>query len=80
MAASNAPTTPASRNAKGMMKIKEMGLPEGHPEKNGVEVKLADLVKEIEERLERDGVKEAEAERAKISEIIEQVAEVKIEN
>ncbi|KAL7273186.1 Cytoplasmic and mitochondrial histidine tRNA synthetase [Rhizina undulata] len=35
----------------GMVKIKEMGLPEGHPEKNGVDVKLVDLVKEIKSKI-----------------------------
>lgn len=35
------------------MKIKENGLREGHPEKNGVDVKLADLVQEVRTRLRR---------------------------
>ena len=30
-----------------------MGLPEGHPEKNGVTIDLADLVREVKERLRR---------------------------
>ena len=34
-----------------MVKIKEMGLPEGHPEKDGVLVKLQDLIPEIKKRL-----------------------------
>ena len=37
---------------KGTVKIKELGLPEGHPEKNGVEVLTVDLVKEVTRRLE----------------------------
>ncbi|KAF2120431.1 histidyl-tRNA synthetase [Lophiotrema nucula] len=35
------------------LKIKEMGLPDGHPEKDGVEVTKADLVKELQARLGR---------------------------
>lgn len=39
--------------AQGKVKIKEMGLPEGHPEKNGVMVDTKDLVKEVREKLRR---------------------------
>lgn len=39
--------------AQGKVKIKEMGLREGHPEKEGVLVALTDLVPEIRKRLER---------------------------
>lgn len=39
--------------AKGLVKIKEMGLKEGHPEKDGVDVKLTDLVNEIRLRIKR---------------------------
>lgn len=35
------------------MKIKELGLPEGHPEKDGVMVSKADLVREVRSRLEK---------------------------
>lgn len=35
----------------GNVKIKEMGLPDGHPEKNGVEVKIDDLVAEMKKRI-----------------------------
>jgi histidyl-tRNA synthetase len=38
---------------QGKVKIKEMGLREGHPEKDGVLVNLADLVPEIRQRLKR---------------------------
>jgi histidyl-tRNA synthetase len=38
---------------QGKAKIKEMGLPEGHPEKNGVDVSLDLLVSEIKERLNK---------------------------
>ena len=37
--------------AQGKVKIKEMGLPEGHPEKDGVMVDLTDLVDEVRTRL-----------------------------
>jgi histidyl-tRNA synthetase len=43
--------------AQGNVKIKEMGLPDGHAEKDGVLVSLASLVEEIKARLEK---KEAE--------------------
>ncbi len=51
--------------AQGKAKIKEMGLRDGHPEKEGVLVDLASIVPEIRQRLERkanlDGlVQEAE--------------------
>lgn len=36
---------------EGKVKIKEMGLPEGHAEKNGVDVELAELVEEIKKRI-----------------------------
>ena len=39
--------------AQGKVKIKEMGLPEGHPEKDGVMVDTIDLVLEVRERLRR---------------------------
>jgi histidyl-tRNA synthetase len=48
----------------GMVKIKEMGLPEGHPEKNGVDVKLDELVQEVKKRLIARGLKEEELVRA----------------
>lgn len=37
--------------AAGNVKIKEMGLPEGHPEKEGVMVSKANLVEEVQNRL-----------------------------
>lgn len=37
--------------AAGKLKIKELGLPEGHPEKDGVEVNKDDVVAEIKKRL-----------------------------
>jgi len=46
--------------AQGKVKIKEMGLPEGHLEKDGVLIDLDRLVPEVRKRLaakdERDGL------------------------
>ena len=39
----------------GKVKIKELGLPEGHPEKDGVMVNRSDLVREVRSRLEKPG-------------------------
>ncbi|KAL9102762.1 MAG: hypothetical protein Q9163_002124 [Psora crenata] len=39
--------------AQGKVKVKEMGLPEGHAEKDGVMVDLSDLVDEVRTRLKR---------------------------
>lgn len=39
--------------AEGKVKIKEMGLPETHPEKEGVVVDLANLEEEVKSRLQR---------------------------
>ena len=37
----------------GKVKIKELGLPEGHPEKDGVMVNKTELVQEVRSRLEK---------------------------
>ena len=39
--------------AQGKVKIKEMGLPEGHPEKDGALVNLTDLVDEVQKRIDK---------------------------
>ena len=39
--------------AQGKVKIKELGLPEGHPEKDGVLVQLTELARELRERIKR---------------------------
>jgi len=39
--------------AQGKVKIKEMGLPEGHPEKDGVMVDLKNLVQEVQSRIRK---------------------------
>ena len=39
--------------AQNKVKIKEMGLPDGHPEKEGVMVDMDDLAKEIQARIQR---------------------------
>jgi histidyl-tRNA synthetase len=42
--------------AAGQCKIKEMGLPEGHPEKEGVMVELTNLEQEVKSRINKSGV------------------------
>lgn len=37
--------------AQGKVKIKELGLPDGHPQKDGVLVLIKDLVQEVNARL-----------------------------
>lgn len=54
--------------ARGCVKIKEMGLPKGHPEKDGVEVKLDEVVAEMQKRVE-----------GKYQSVVEEVEAVKIE-
>lgn len=39
--------------AQGKVRIKELGLREGHPEKDGVLVQMSDLVEEVRGRLRR---------------------------
>lgn len=39
--------------AQGKVKVKEMGLPEGHPEKDGVLVDLTHLVDEVQKRIHK---------------------------
>lgn len=39
--------------AQGKVKIKEMGLRDGHPEKEGVLVNLTDVAEEVKQRLQR---------------------------
>lgn len=50
--------------AEGKIKIKENGLREGHPEKDGVLVPLSDLVSEVRQRLERKANLESLAKQA----------------
>jgi len=38
------------------VKLKELGLPEGHPEKEGVTVSLANLAEEVKKRIGRQTV------------------------
>ena len=46
--------------AQGTMKIKQLGLPDGHPEKEGVMVRQNDLVVEVKKRLRDIENKESE--------------------
>jgi histidyl-tRNA synthetase len=45
--------------SQGKVKIKEMGLQEGHPEKEGVLVNISDLVDEVKSRIKRKAELEA---------------------
>ena len=51
--------------AQGKVKIKEMGLEDGHPEKAGMVVEMQDLVREVEERLGWQRERDAQTERMK---------------
>ena len=44
-----------SELAEGKCKIKEMGLPDGHPEKDGALVEMEKLVEEVRERIRKKG-------------------------
>ncbi|KAK5134364.1 Cytoplasmic and mitochondrial histidine tRNA synthetase [Meristemomyces frigidus] len=46
--------------AAGKCKIKEMGLPDGHPEKDGVLVEMVDLEKEVHRRISRSAAPTAD--------------------
>lgn len=61
--------------AAGKVKIKEMGLPEGHPEKEGVLVDLASLVDELKARI---ATKEKQTNGAGVSEVAQQMESVKV--
>ena len=39
--------------AQGKVKVKEMGLPDDHPEKEGVLVELSNIAQDVKQRLER---------------------------
>lgn len=60
--------------AAGKVRIKEMGLPEGHPEKEGVLVDLNVLTEEVKARLAKKGQKGAVAAAAAgVTELTEQI-------
>lgn len=61
--------------AAGKVKIKEMGLPDGHPEKEGVLVDLASLVDELKPRIAK---KNREINGAGVSEVARQMESVKV--
>lgn len=46
---------------RGMVKIKEMGLPEGHPEKDGIDVSLESLPQEVKQRVAAKAERDAAA-------------------
>ena len=57
--------------ARGMVKVKEMGLPEGHPEKDGVLVPIDDLVAQVKKRLSMKT-------KPVVPDIVEQVADMTV--
>lgn len=57
--------------AQGKVKIKEMGLRDGHPEKDGVLVDLADIVPEIRQRLKRKANLDQLAQEAEGSRVVD---------
>ncbi|RJE23665.1 histidyl-tRNA synthetase [Aspergillus sclerotialis] len=61
--------------AAGKVKIKEMGLPDGHPEKEGVLVDFASLVDELKPRIAK---KNKEINGAGVSEVAQQMESVKV--
>jgi histidyl-tRNA synthetase len=60
---------------RGMVKVKEMGLPEGHPEKDGTEVEIVKLTAEVKRRL----ALKAET-MAQVVEIVGETAKMHIED
>ena len=61
--------------AAGKVKVKEMGLPDGHPEKEGVLIDLGSLVDELKTRLAK---KQLPTNGAGVSEVAQQMEEVKV--
>ncbi|CEJ94983.1 Putative Histidyl-tRNA synthetase [[Torrubiella] hemipterigena] len=57
--------------AQGNVKIKEMGLPEGHPEKEGILVSLDSMVAEVKTRLQRKKDVEAIAQQAEGLQVVD---------
>lgn len=57
--------------AQGNVKIKEMGLPEGHPEKEGILVPLDSMVAEVKTRLQRKKDVEAVAQQAEGLQVVD---------
>jgi histidyl-tRNA synthetase len=45
--------------AQGKLKIKELGLPDGHAAKDGVMIEKSDLVKEVKSRLQASAEKQS---------------------
>lgn len=56
---------------QGKVKIKENGLPAGHPEKDGVTVDIADLVAEVKKRIKRKADLENVAQQAAGLKVVE---------
>lgn len=61
--------------AAGKVKIKEMGLPDGHPEKEGVLIDLATLVDEVRGRIAK---KQRQVDGAGVSEVAQQMESTRV--
>ncbi|KAI5793139.1 hypothetical protein EDC01DRAFT_615755 [Geopyxis carbonaria] len=58
---------------RGLVKVKEMGLPEGHAEKNGVDVEIGELVTEVRRRMREKEEREAQGTQGKLVEAVEKL-------
>ena len=61
--------------AAGKVKIKEMGLPEGHPDKDGVLVNISDLAVEVKKRLAKKATTVAQ-----LAEIVGETSTLKVKD
>ena len=66
--------------AAGQVKIKKNGLEEGHPEKNGVLVSIADLVLEVKKRLAEWNEEQEAQQRGGIADLAGRTAELRVGN
>jgi histidyl-tRNA synthetase len=63
---------------QGKVKIKEMGLPEGHPEKDGILVEMGSMVEEIKKKLANKKSKEDEERQTRGEELNTQIGGLKV--
>jgi histidyl-tRNA synthetase len=64
--------------AQGKVKIKEMGLPEGHPDKEGIMVAIADLIPEVRTRIARQKGETEKKEEKEVAKLTQQMEDVKV--
>lgn len=65
--------------AAGKVRIKEMGLQEGHPEKDGVLIDLAAVVTEVKTRLERRNTNSSGIDNLPVDQVTEKVESLGVE-